>query len=530
MSTWKKLCRTLGILVLAVLINAAVIGMVLVKMPPWAGESPATRPNRPLASRPQGIPGEGTGTLVRPGAGTPRREPARTPSSRKVPGEPAREVVAKERATPEREETGDRRLAADPAAADQVVASPSTTDQDPEHSPPAAAGPGPMPRDWRSEALVEYNARKAQAGDNADAQQRLALWCDSHGLWDEAKLHWEAVVRLSPRPEVARRRLGYRLLRDGRWTADAALAEAATQQKADEYWGRELAADHKRIDTKRPKPRIPTAVFWGVGANSVSTSKRANAAAARSQDEAVTRVEAVRDPRAVPALWRVFAGHHSHHGLVVAVLSRIESPQGSRMLAALAVYSLDAKARAAATRALAGRDPAEFRDKLVGLMNAPLRAQVREVPDAAGRPMRVLFIEDEKANYQFLYPAPPTPDAFCGGGTGYLPGISTPAMARQFNQEQAQMARVLSDRQVESDLAAVAALNQQIQELNQRVAQVLNRTCGVHFGPEPESWRRWLAQLQGTTYEPPDARSKPTLAQVVAPLFSPTFLPVPAPT
>jgi hypothetical protein len=144
--------------------------------------------------------------------------------------------------------------------------------------------------------------------------------------------------------------------------------------------------------------------------------------------------------------------------------------------------------------------------------------------------MRVLFIEDEKANYEFLYPAPATPDAFCGMGTGYLPGISTPAMARQFNQEQAQMAKESSDRQVESDLAAVAALNQSIEDLNQRVAQVLSSTCGAHFGPDPESWRRWLAQTQGTTYQPPDSRSKPTLAQVVAPLFSPTFLPVPAPS
>jgi hypothetical protein len=232
----------------------------------------------------------------------------------------------------------------------------------------------------------------------------------------------------------------------------------------------------------------------------------------------------------VPALWRVFAGHHSHHGLTVEVLGRIASPQSSRMLAALAVYSLDAKARAAATRSLDGRDPAEFRAKLVGLMSAPLRSQVREVPDPTGRRMRVLFIEDEQANYQFLYPTPPTPDAFCGVGTGYVPGVSTPEMARQFNQEQARVANTLSNEQIQSDLAAVAALNQSINDLNQRVAQVLSNTCGARLGPDPESWRRWLAQTQGTTYQPPDSRSKPTLAQVVAPLFSPTFLPVPAST
>ncbi len=501
MNAWKNLSRTLGILVIAVLINAAVIGMVLVKLPPTIGNGPATRPKSPPASRPKGAVGEGTGKLVREGARTPRREKARPP--RKPRGEPGREALAKERVSPDRDQTDGRRLAGALTEEGESVAAPSRTDQKPERSP-AAAPTESRSRDRRAEARVEYHARKAQAADNTDAQQRLALWCDSHGLWDEAKPHWEAVVRLNPGHQVARRRLGYRL-RAGQWIADAALAEAATQQQAEDFWGKELAADHKRIDTKRSN-------------------------ATRSQAEAVARVEAVRDPRAVPALWRVFAGHHSHHGLVVAVLSRIESPQSSRMLAALAVYSLDAKARAAATRALAGRNPAEFREKLVGLMNAPLRSQVREVPDPTGRPMRVLFIEDETANYQFLYPAPATPAAFCGVGTGYLPGISTPAMARQFNQQQAQIAKALSDQQVESDLAAVATLNQQINELNGRVAQVLNSTCGAHFGPDPESWRRWLAETQGTTYQPPGSRAKPTLAQVVAPLFSPNFLPVPAAT
>src|SRR5205807_3587536 len=126
--------------------------------------------------------------------------------------------------------------------------------------------------------------------------------------------------------------------------------------------------------------------------------------------------------------------------------------------------------------------------------------------------------------------APSTPDAFCGVSTGYLPGISTPAMAGQFNQEQARVAKALSDHQVGSDKAAVAALNQSIRSLNERVAQVLSSTCGARFGPDPEAWRRWLAQSQGTTYQPPDSRSKPTIAQVVQPLFSPTFLPVPAPS
>jgi hypothetical protein len=73
-------------------------------------------------------------------------------------------------------------------------------------------------------------------------------------------------------------------------------------------------------------------------------------------------------------------------------------------------------------------------------------------------------------------------------------------------------------------------LNQSIEDFNRRVIQVLSKTCGVSFGPDPEAWRRWLAERQGKTYLSPESRQKPTLAQVVLPLYSPTYLPVAAPS
>ena len=39
----------------------------------------------------------------------------------------------------------------------------------------------------------------AQAADTADAQWTLALWCDEHGLKEQAKAHFTAVTRLDPR-------------------------------------------------------------------------------------------------------------------------------------------------------------------------------------------------------------------------------------------------------------------------------------------------------------------------------------------
>src|SRR5262245_36731136 len=132
MNAWKKLCPTLAILVIVVLINQAVIGMVLAKLPP-------------PAARPMGTVGDGTRKLVRQGAGTPRREKTRTPQ--KPRGEPNRDVLAKERSSPDNDDEMDaRRLARALARGDASVGAPSRTEQDPKRSSPAAPT-GPLPRD-----------------------------------------------------------------------------------------------------------------------------------------------------------------------------------------------------------------------------------------------------------------------------------------------------------------------------------------------------------------------------------------------
>jgi hypothetical protein len=360
--------------------------------------------------------------------------------------------------------------------------------------------------DPRARALVSYEAKRAQAGDRVDEQKQLASWCDTQGLWDQAKLHWEAVIRLDPREESARRRLGYRP-RQGQWMLDARRAEEVLKKKADDFWLRELLIAHKQIDRKDGRDAAKKAV------------------------EATTRVESVTDPRAVPTLWSVFSGHHKHHRLLSGVLSQIKTKQASEMLSALAVYSFDEKARVTATRALASRDPDEFIDKLVPLLNHRLNHRVREVDNGAGGRTRILLIEGQEANYQLLYPSLDRQEAASCFGSFYTPGITSRLAAQQFNEEQSRMARALTDQQIETDKARVEALNQSIGDLNRRVIQVLSQTSGVSLGPNPEAWRQWLAERQGKTYLPPESRQKPTLAQVVSPLYSPTYLPVaPAPS
>ena len=388
-----------------------------------------------------------------------------------------------------------------PAAADHPDR-PSKTNGTESAAPSTADTIGPL--DPRATALVEYQAKKPAIPDTAAAQKQLALWCDQHGLWDGAKTHWEAVVRLDPKNEEARKRLGFRL-RDRAWVFDTARAEEAAQKKANSYW-KVLERYHSQMKCK-------------------------SKIAAPGRAEAVAHIEAVGDPRSAVAIWNVFAADISHHGLMVGILSRFKTPQASRMLAAIAVYSQDEKARSAAVAALHGRDAAEYGEKLVTLMQAPMRVEERQVPIPGRAPARLLFVEGDTQNYQFLFSRgeAPTSDSLQGC---FQPRLSASeiAMARQFNENQAAMARQALNEQVEWARAMIQKYNDSIRALNQRVASVLNEACSAGVRPESEDGRRWLASTLGTAYQPPADRPKPTITEIVSPLYNPTFLPIPVAT
>jgi hypothetical protein len=361
------------------------------------------------------------------------------------------------------------------------------------------------PGDPRTKDLAEYRAKKAAAPEDAVAQKKMGLWCDEHGLWNAAKTHWEAVLRIDPGSEAARRRLGFRL-RDRHWVFDATVAEDVTQKKADAYWARVLERYHAQMRC-RSKVAVP------------------------ARGEAVARVEAVGDPRAATALWKVFGADPSHHRLIVGVLSRLQSREAALMLAALAVYSRDEKARAAAVAALRGREAAEYGERLVGLMHAPMRVEERLVPTPGGGPARVLLVEGDTKNYRFLFPRveAPTPDSV-GGCFGPRLSASETEFVRQFNENQAAMARQVLDQQAEVAKQMIEKYNDSIRALNDRVARVLNEASGAGIRPDPEDGRRWLALAVRSEYPPTTDRSKPTITEIVAPLYNPTFLPVPAPS
>ena len=249
------------------------------------------------------------------------------------------------------------------------------------------------------------------------------------------------------------------------------------------------------------------------------------------------------DPLAAFTLWRVFGGHRRHHLMVARQLGRIKSPKSSKMLAAVAAYSADEKARAAATEELKDRDPVEFAGPLIALLGSTLKVRQVDLPSGPGGPrLKGLEVEDERFYRQFVYSSGPSPadlsaDDFGGGCSEMVRwmnfGWSAEGrnMAREMNRTEGRTAQEAADRQLRGDLAAVDALNNEISRRNDRVRSVLGKTTRADFGDSREEWSRWFAEIQGLKYSPPKQVRKVALAQFVQPMYQPTFITVPpAPT
>jgi hypothetical protein len=286
-------------------------------------------------------------------------------------------------------------------------------------------------------------------------------------------------------------------------------------------------AERKKAQARWVKVLVP--LHKGLHAQGSATTKR------QAREKAEAALEAIDDPMAVPAILYVFAGKHNHDHLMARMLARIQSADGTKILAYLSVFSPDEKARRLATNALRTRDPIEFVEPLISLFSSPMTCRRGSIDTDRGR-AQVLFIEGERADYRFVYPPPDRPGSPPGSKGVYT--LDNPYMtpeqrqrADAINQAQAATARAATEAQLKADIEAVNSLNQQIDDLKRRAVEALREATGKSFmPPDREEWRRWLAERQGYAYAPPLNTPKPIIAQVVPQAYSPTFIAIPAPT
>jgi len=402
-------------------------------------------------------------------------------------------------------------------------------------------------------AMQEYLQRRASTADTADAQARLARWCDERGLADQATAHYKAVVRLDPSREAVWKKLGYKKSR-GRWLR----AEDIATEKADGE-RRDRAEKHWRPILEKHRNALLGKV-----------AERRRLAAAE--------LERITDPSAVAVIHDVFVRNDIRlQRQAVEILARIDGPDASLALASLAVSSPFPEVRGSAAEVLRRRDPREFLGALIDLIRKPFRYQVKRLDGSNSR--GALFVEGEQFNIQRFYGVlfnispdqvprrlftPETPlqtdasgilagvmgwgGAYSGnatlvgsGGTSpvQVPGVpglvlesdggkgasaatllmrSAYAEAVRRDLRLAGLQAEIRDRarraeqNLERDAAFVEDVNQQIRNLNDRVLPVIVSVSGRDFGDRADEWKTWWNDEIGYAYQSstPAPNEKPT--------------------
>lgn len=382
------------------------------------------------------------------------------------------------------------------------------------------------------QALAEYNGLKDKAPMTAAARWRLAIWCDEHGLKEEALVHLGEVISLDPKRDAAWRRLGFKK-RGNHWATDAQIAEDQEQKKADKFWSPHLKKVHKDIHGSHGKTK---------------------------QGLAQAELDKISDPRAVVSLYREFGGGGtSDQSILIDVLSRIDKPISSKVLALIAVYGKTTDVRRRAVAILRARPSEDFLDVLVALMIDPYKYEVKPVggPGSPG----VLFVEGQKFNVNRFYAPPAAPNitpqpgdfvsydqsgnpiivrpvgvsAIMGPKTG-IPGSKTLVQQQETDRidyvvispsqlmMEAQKSAIAANDQLEADVKLIKSINEERKKFNDLVMAVAKDATGKDGAKTPKEWRDVLAKANGVSKL--RSPTKPTYGEVVALDYNPVFAPV----
>ena len=318
---------------------------------------------------------------------------------------------------------------------------------------------------------MAYEAARVQAGRDANAHVKLALWCEQHGLTAERAKHLALAVLNDPRNAMARGLMGL-VLDQGAWRrpedvsaklkadAERAATRAEYNDKrtraphtADGQWKLALWCEQNGLNAEA------TAHFTAVikldptreaawkrlgfrkqGKRWVSDAQLAAEKEERALQEKADRhwkpllekwrswlnengkhrgeaeraLSGITDARAVPMLIAVFGtGAAERQAVAVRLLGQIDAPGASRALALLGVFGKSPEVRRVATETLRRRDVREFADLLIALVRDPINYEVRPVngPGSQGE----LFVHGKQVDYKRLY-SPPNPSALPPGG------------------------------------------------------------------------------------------------------------------
>jgi hypothetical protein len=174
--------------------------------------------------------------------------------------------------------------------------------------------------------LDSYVVKREKAGQSAQAQYDLGLWCDQNKLSDLARVHYETALSFDKSFEAAHKKLGH-VLHRGYWMS---RDELSAVQGLVKYKGRWVSAEEK---SKRDQDDQLTAA-QGNWVRQIRTLRDALLRGKPDrQREAESQLMAIRDPEAVKALVRVLGKDNPTLRILLAhILEMIPGPTATSAL------------------------------------------------------------------------------------------------------------------------------------------------------------------------------------------------------
>ncbi len=197
----------------------------------------------------------------------------------------------------------------------------------------------------------------------------------------------------------------------------------------------------------------------------------------------------------MPSVWRVFVKGNTnpkYQETAVQLLSQINSPLSTKRLAVLAIFGRSEQARRSAGEILLRRDPRDFVEDLVSVLQAPVNYELQRnvTPDVSAEPAR------GRRTFQ--------PAAVLRSPGGGMAGSATTV-----RNDRGPAGRTADP--IAEDVRAINAHNQTVRAANGPVLAILRDATGQDLGADKESWTAWWTDQQGYSYSPKQPTQKPTL-------------------
>jgi hypothetical protein len=409
----------------------------------------------------------------------------------------------------------------------------------------------------------EYLDRRVRTPDTADGQLKLAAWCADKGLKEQALAHYTAVTRLDPRREIAWKHLGYK--KSGAyWVKPDEIAalklEAERQKHADQHWKPRLEKLREGLESphalRREKARAALAQVTDPRALPAILKVFGNGSETM-QLVAVKLLEQIEGPSASNALATraIFSGFPKVRDAARIALSRRDPRDVVGRLIALV-------RRPYKYKVVPGKGPGSSGELIVDGESFDVRRLYKfPIFDARLAPSTIsIGVFDQRIQFgqgDSVLPlndffsisggpaqSAPMPDLASlppvargaiaslesqgnGGSVGNLmkavQRVNDYNMAMAAQTEMMMQAAMLEtvernravQQSLENDLRLIETLNDQMNDVNNRVLPVLASLTGEDFGSDPKAWRKWWTDQLGYVYQSSQPATQPVYSDTV---------------